>query len=44
MAESVEEWQTMAQIMDRVFLVFFALVSLISSLTFLINSYMQDDD
>lgn len=44
LAESVEEWQAMAQIMDRVFLIFFALVSFIYSLTFLMNSYLHDDD
>lgn len=44
LAESVEEWQAMAQIMDRVFLIFFTLVSFIYSLTFLMNSYLQDND
>lgn len=44
LAESVEEWQAMAQIMDRVFLIFFALVSFIYSLTFLMNSYLQEND
>ncbi|XP_061188673.1 neuronal acetylcholine receptor subunit alpha-10-like [Saccostrea echinata] len=43
LAESVEEWQNMAQIMDRVFLVFFVLVSFISTLTFLMNSYLHED-
>ncbi|XP_056013106.1 neuronal acetylcholine receptor subunit alpha-10-like isoform X2 [Ostrea edulis] len=44
LAESVDEWQNMAQIMDRVFLIFFALVSFTSSLTFLMNSYLHDDE
>lgn len=44
LAETVEEWQAMAQIMDRVFLIFFALVSFIYSLTFLMNSYLQEND
>jgi hypothetical protein len=42
LAESVDEWQNMALIMDRVFLIFFALVSFISTLTFLMNSYLHE--